>query len=120
MTDPTNLRQRHITREKKKDNPGKLCNGSTPSEKSPPDGPYFLCPNSPERVCVGHAEMARNIPLLFVKHEWNAETNQFAVEPNPDFISEAKCLFMPTDTLLVMCRSDRRRDGGQRSGKEGL
>jgi rhodanese-related sulfurtransferase len=43
-----------------------------------------------------------------VKHEWNAEINEFAVEPNPDFISEAKRLFAPTDTILVMCRSGDR------------
>jgi rhodanese-related sulfurtransferase len=57
---------------------------------------------------VGHAEMARNIPFLFVKHEWDARSNEFAVEPNPVFISEVKRLFAPTDTLLVMCRSGGR------------
>jgi rhodanese-related sulfurtransferase len=61
-----------------------------------------------EYVFVGHAEMAMNIPFLFVKHEWNTETNQFAVVPNPDFISEVKRRFTPTDTLLVMCRSGDR------------
>jgi rhodanese-related sulfurtransferase len=70
---------------------------------------HILDVRTPEEyVFVGHAEMARNIPLLFVKHEWNAETNQFTVEPNPDFISEVKRLFAPTDTLLVMCRSGDR------------
>ena len=58
-----------------------------------------------EYVFVGHAEMARNIPIVFVKHQWNAEINEFVVEPNPDFISRVKGLFAPTDTLLVMCRS---------------
>ena len=61
-----------------------------------------------EYVFVGHAEMARNIPLLFVKHEWNAEIKEFVVEPNPDFISRVKSLFAPTDTILVMCRSGDR------------
>ena len=61
-----------------------------------------------EYVFVGHAEMARNIPLLFVKHEWNAEIKEFVVEPNPDFITEAKRQFKSTDTLLVMCRSGDR------------
>ena len=81
---------------------------------------YEMWKTSPRKVCildvrtpeeyvfVGHAEMARNIPLLFVKHEWNAETKQFVVEPNPDFISEVKHQFKPTDTLLVMCRSGDR------------
>ena len=57
---------------------------------------------------VGHAEMARNIPIIFVKHEWNTEKNEFAVELNPDFMGRMKQLFLPTDTLLVMCRSGGR------------
>jgi rhodanese-related sulfurtransferase len=77
--------------------------------KSGPERVHIIDVRTPEEyVFVGHAEMARNIPLLFVKHEWNTETNQFAVEPNPDFIAEAKRLFTPTDTLLVMCRSGDR------------
>jgi len=64
-----------------------------------------------EYVFVGHAEMARNIPIVFVKHQWNAEINEFVVEPNPDFISRVKGLFAPTDTLFIMCRS------GDRSAK---
>jgi rhodanese-related sulfurtransferase len=61
-----------------------------------------------EYVFVGHAEMAMNIPLVFVKHEWNTEMNMFVLEPNSDFISQVKELFEPTDTLLVMCRSGGR------------
>jgi rhodanese-related sulfurtransferase len=61
-----------------------------------------------EYVFVGHAEMARNIPIIFVKHQWNAEINEFVVEPNSDFISLVKARFSPTDTLLVMCRSGDR------------
>jgi rhodanese-related sulfurtransferase len=77
--------------------------------KTAPGQVHILDVRTPEEyVFVGHAEMARNIPLLFVKHEWNAETNQFVVVPNPDFISEVKHLFTPTDTLLVMCRSGDR------------
>gem|GEM_PF-4445438 len=48
--------------------------------------------------------MARNIPLVFVKHQWDVDNNEFVVEPNPDFISRVKGLCAPTDTLLVMCR----------------
>ena len=72
--------------------------------KSEPDKVHILDVRTPEEyVFVGHAEMARNIPLLFVKHEWNAEIKEFVVEPNPDFIAEAKRQFKPTDALLVMC-----------------
>ena len=77
--------------------------------KTGPERVHIIDVRTPEEyVFVGHAEMARNIPLLFVKHEWNAETKQFVVEPNPDFVSEVKRLFAPTDTLLVMCRSGDR------------
>jgi rhodanese-related sulfurtransferase len=74
-----------------------------------PDRVHIIDVRTPEEyVFVGHAEMARNIPVLFVKHEWNAEINEFAVALNPDFIPEVKRRFEPTDTLLVMCRSGDR------------
>jgi len=77
--------------------------------RAKPDQVHILDVRTPEEyVFVGHAEMARNIPLIFVKHAWNTETRQFLVEPNPDFITEVKRLFSPTDTLLVMCRSGDR------------
>jgi rhodanese-related sulfurtransferase len=77
--------------------------------KTRPEEVHILDVRTPEEyVFVGHADMARNIPLLFVKHEWNAETKQFVVEPNPDFITDVKNLFAPTDTILVMCRSGDR------------
>ena len=61
-----------------------------------------------EYVFVGHPEMARNIPLLFVKHQWDADRKEPVVEPNPDFIRQVKGLYAPTDTLLIMCRSGGR------------
>jgi rhodanese-related sulfurtransferase len=77
--------------------------------RAKPDQVHIIDVRTPEEyVFVGHAAMARNIPLLFVKHQWNADINEFAVEPNPDFIDEAKRQFKPTDTLLVMCRSGDR------------
>ena len=77
--------------------------------KSKPEIVHILDVRTPEEyVFVGHADMARNIPLLYVKHEWNPETKQFTVELNPDFIPEVKRQFKPTDTLLVMCRSGDR------------
>jgi rhodanese-related sulfurtransferase len=77
--------------------------------RADPERVHIIDVRTPEEyVFVGHAEMARNIPLLFVKHEWNAETKEFVVEPNPDFIPRVKSLFKPTETLLVMCRSGDR------------
>jgi rhodanese-related sulfurtransferase len=77
--------------------------------KTGPERVHIIDVRTPEEyVFVGHAEMARNIPILFVKHEWNADINEFAVEPNPNFISDVKRLFGLTDTLLVMRRSGDR------------
>ncbi len=61
-----------------------------------------------EYIYVGHAPMAWNIPLLFQTHEWNAEKGYFAFQPNPDFISLAKEVAGPEDTIMVMCRSGGR------------
>ncbi len=77
--------------------------------RADPERVHIIDVRTPEEyVFVGHAEMARNIPLLFVKHEWNADIKEFVVEPNPDFIPRLKSLFASTDTLLVMCRSGDR------------
>jgi rhodanese-related sulfurtransferase len=77
--------------------------------KNEPKKVHILDVRTPEEyVFVGHAEMARNIPLLYVKHEWNPDTKQFVVELNPDFIAEAKRQFKLTEIILVMCRSGDR------------
>jgi rhodanese-related sulfurtransferase len=101
----------HQVPENKRTSPGLYVTAEEAYQmwKSKPGNVHILDVRTPEEyVFVGHAEMARNIPLLFVKHEWNPETRQFVVEPNPDFIAEAKRQFKPTDTLLVMCRSGDR------------
>jgi rhodanese-related sulfurtransferase len=77
--------------------------------KADPERVHLIDVRTPEEyVFVGHAEMARNIPLLYVKHEWNAGTSEFVVETNPGFIPEVQRRFAPDDTLLVMCRSGDR------------
>jgi rhodanese-related sulfurtransferase len=70
---------------------------------------HILDVRTPEEyIFVGHPDMARNIPLLFIKYELNADKSELAVEINTDFISRVKDLFAPTDKLLVMCRSGGR------------
>ncbi len=61
-----------------------------------------------EYIFVGHAAMARNIPLLFICYQWDAGKDEPVVKPNSDFVSRARELFAATDTLLVMCRSGGR------------
>lgn len=66
-----------------------------------------------EYVFGGHAEMARNIPLVFPK--FNPEGPSMpgrppgcSGEPNPDFITAAGEVYEPTDTILVMCATGGR------------
>jgi rhodanese-related sulfurtransferase len=61
-----------------------------------------------EYVFIGHAEMAKNIPLFFPKYKWDAEKGKYGVELNPDFIDHVKAAFSPDDTILAMCRSGGR------------
>ena len=60
-----------------------------------------------EYIFVGHAAMARNIPLLFICYQWDAGKDEPVVRPNPDFVSRARELFAATGKLLVMRRSGR-------------
>ena len=61
-----------------------------------------------EYIYVGHAPMARNVPLAAQTHTWDAEKQYFAFLPNPDFITQVKGFAEPSDTLVVMCRSGGR------------
>ena len=54
------------------------------------------------------AEMAWNIPFLFVTHQWDEEKNWYALRPNREFVAQVKEWAEPKDTLLVMCRSGDR------------
>ena len=64
-----------------------------------------------EYMFVGHAEMAWNIPFLFVTHQWDDEKNMYVLKLNQEFVAQVKEWAKPKDTLLVMCRS------GDRSAK---
>ena len=61
-----------------------------------------------EYAFVGHAAMARNVPLIFVAYEWDAPKKFLVTKPNPDFLTRVKEAFAPDDTILVMCRSGGR------------
>ena len=77
--------------------------------KADPQRVKILDVRTPEEyIFVGHGEMAKNIPIGFVTHQWNSEKNEPVFEPNPDFISAAKRVFSADDTLLVTCRSGGR------------
>ena len=61
-----------------------------------------------EYIFVGHATMARNIPLYYQTHEWDAGTGRFVMQPNPDFLSQVMQVADPDETIMVMCRSGGR------------
>jgi rhodanese-related sulfurtransferase len=77
--------------------------------KAEPERIKILDVRTPEEYwMVGHAEMARNIPVAFVRYKWNHERNEYANEPNQEFLSVVKNVYNPTDTILVTCRSGER------------
>ena len=61
-----------------------------------------------EYVFVGHPAMAWNVPAMLQTYQWDASGRKLPMKPNPDFEAQAKKLFKPSDTLLVMCRSGGR------------
>lgn len=74
-----------------------------------PDRINIIDVRTPEEyVFVGHPEMARNIPLVFMDYEWNAEEDEPVVEPNPGFVAGVQERYATTDTLVVICRSGGR------------
>ena len=77
--------------------------------KADPERVKIIDVRTPEEYYfVGHAEMARNIPVGFVKYEWNYEKKEPAVNPNPDFITAVEDAYSEDDTLLLVCRSGGR------------
>ena len=61
-----------------------------------------------EYIFVGHAPMARNIPLKVFNQELTAKKSKPVMEPNPDFVSQIRKDYKVDDTILVMCRSGGR------------
>ncbi len=77
--------------------------------RAAPDEVHIVDVRTPEEyIFVGHAEMARNIPLLFIKYQWDTEKDEPVVRPNPEFMSAVKRVFSPAGTLLMICRSGGR------------
>jgi rhodanese-related sulfurtransferase len=61
-----------------------------------------------EYIFVGHAAMARNIPVGFVRYQWNTQKNEPAFVPNAGFIPAVQNHYSPGDILLLICRSGGR------------
>jgi len=61
-----------------------------------------------EYIFVGHAPMARNIPVRVLNQELTAKKRRPVMEMNPGFVSQVKKDYKVTDTILIMCRSGGR------------
>jgi len=90
-----------------------------------PDEAYAMWKAAPDAVQVidvrtfeeyvfgGHADMAKNVPLVFPRY--NPEGSSMPGRPagcsgelNPDFVSTVQAEYGPTDTILVMCATGGR------------
>ncbi len=78
--------------------------------RADPDEVKVLDVRTPEEYAfVGHAEMARNVPLSFFVQAWDADKKKAPVmKPNPDFVAQVKALYQPDETILIICRSGSR------------
>lgn len=77
--------------------------------KASPEKVMVLDVRTPEEyLFIGHAEMARNVPVAEQTFEWDSAKKQFPMRPLPDFVARVRKIAGPEDTLLVMCRSGGR------------
>ena len=73
-----------------------------------PDSIHILDVRTPcEYAFVGHAPMAVNIPLKFLKPGLT-ENNKLIMPDNENFIAEVNAKFKKTDIIFVTCRSGGR------------
>jgi rhodanese-related sulfurtransferase len=61
-----------------------------------------------EYIFVGHAPMAVNIPLKFLKTGFDLKKKKIVMSLNENFIGDVKKRFKETDTIMIMCRSGAR------------
>ena len=74
-----------------------------------PDKVKILDVRTPgEYIFVGHAPMATNIPIKFLKTEVDSIKMEPFMPLNEKFINEVKEKFQKTDTIMIMCRSGAR------------
>ena len=61
-----------------------------------------------EYIFVGHAPMARNIPIKLFNYKMAVRNKEPLMVANPNFIAEVGRKFKTSDTILVICRSGNR------------
>lgn len=84
-----------------------------------PDQVHILDVRTPEEYAsVGHAPMARNIPVKFMANPSDGKTGKPVWRPNPTFIQDVKKVYKPDDTILVMCGSGPRSQAAVKMMKD--
>lgn len=63
---------------------------------------------SAEYVFVGHAPMARNIPVTVLAEKWDAKERKPAMTTNPKFVDEARKHYKSDDLIVTMCGNGER------------
>ena len=77
--------------------------------KAHPDQVKILDVRTPEEYFfVGHAPMAKNIPLFFLDYSWNAAKKKPRLRLNPHHVEQVRRFAGVDDTLLIMCRAGTR------------
>lgn len=77
--------------------------------RADPQDVRLLDVRSPEEyVFIGHAPMARLIPMAVPTYAWDATGTTLPWAPNPDFVPTVQKWAEPGDTILVTCRSGGR------------
>ncbi|MBW2581953.1 MAG: sulfurtransferase [Deltaproteobacteria bacterium] len=77
--------------------------------RTPEEYIFILDVRTPEEyIFVGHAPMARNIPVRVLNQELTAKKRRPVMEMNSAFVSQVRKDYQVTDTILIMCRSGGR------------
>lgn len=61
-----------------------------------------------EYIFVGHAPMARNIPVRVLNQELTTQKRRPVMEMNSAFVSQVRKHYKVSDTIVIMCRSGGR------------
>lgn len=91
--------------------PGVSCSPQAAFEqwKADPDQINVVDVRTPEEyIFIGHAPMARNIPVKFLANKWDAKAKKPLFKPNPEFVAQCQKHYQPQDKIIIMCGSGKR------------
>jgi rhodanese-related sulfurtransferase len=77
--------------------------------KADPGKVNLLDVRTPEEyIFIGHAPMARNIPVKFLANKWDAKEKKPVFKPNPDFVADCRKHYQSEDKIILMCSTGKR------------